>query len=316
MPQFAALEAGGTKFVCGVGSGPLDLRTIRIPTTTPEETIARCLDFYRQSGQLTAMGIGSFGPIDRERGFITSTPKAGWRDCDLASPFRAALNIPVAFDSDVNAAILGETRWGAARGVENCLYLTIGTGIGGATLNTHSEMGHTRLPRLAEDASFPGVCPFHGDCLEGLASGPAIAARCGQPGENLASDHPVWQIEAHYLALAIANFTYTLSPDRVIIGGGVMQQAHLFPRIRSCLQALLNNYVAAPELVQPALGNLSGVLGALAMAETRSDNMSTHAPASAFSGPRSRVDRGGEDDLRSSGAEKGPEGASDETKQK
>jgi fructokinase len=269
MPKFAALEAGGTKFVCGVGSGPSDLRTTRIPTTTPEETISRCLDFFHQCGPLAALGIGSFGPIDRERGFITSTPKAGWRDCDLAGPFLAALNIPVVFESDVNAAIFGETRWGAARGVENCLYLTIGTGIGGATLRTQSEMGHVRLQRPAEDASFPGVCPFHGDCLEGLASGPAIAARCGRPAESLPSSHPFWQIEAHYIALAIANFTYTLSPARVILGGGVMQQAHLFQRIRSRLTLLLNNYVAVPELVPPELGNLSGVLGALAMAQMR-----------------------------------------------
>jgi len=266
MPQFAALEAGGTKFVCGVGTGPSNLDTIQIPTTTPDETIARCLDFFRQAGPLAALGIGSFGPIDRERGFITSTPKAGWRDCDLAGRFRAALNIPVAFDSDVHAAILGETRWGAARGVDNCLYLTIGTGIGGATLSTHSEMGHIRLPRPTEDASFPGVCPFHGDCLEGVASGTAIAARCGQPGEGITPSHPVWQIEAHYLALAIANFNYVLSPPRVIIGGGVMRQAHLFQKIGSRLTTLLNNYVVTPELVPPALGSLSGVLGALAMA--------------------------------------------------
>jgi fructokinase len=266
MPQFGALEAGGTKFVCGVGSGPSDLRTIQIPTTTPDETVGRCLDFFRQYGPVAALGIGSFGPIDRERGFITSTPKASWRDCDLTGPFRAALNIPLAFDSDVNAAILGETRWGAAREVENCLYLTIGTGIGGATLYTHSEMGHIRLPRPAEDESFPGVCPFHGGCFEGLASGPAIAARCGQPAESIPPGHSVWQIEAHYLAFAIANFTYTLSPARVILGGGVMQQAHLFQKIRSSLTTILNNYVATPEVVPPALGNLSGVLGALAMA--------------------------------------------------
>jgi fructokinase len=322
MLQFAALEAGGTKFVCGVGSGPSDLRTIRIPAVTPEKTIPRCLDFFRQSGPLAALGVGSFGPIDRERGFITTTPKAGWRDCDLAGPFRGALNIPVAFDSDVNAAILGESRWGAARGMDNCLYLTIGTGIGGATLHTQSEMGHIRLPRVVEDESFPGICPFHGDCLEGLASGLAIAARCGQPGESLASDHPVWEIEAHYLALAIANFSYTLAPARVIIGGGVMQQTHLFPKIRSRLATLLNNYVAAPELVQPALGSLSGVLGALALAERCFDNaercfdnMATDASGSGFSGPRSGVYRRGEDDLRSSRAEKGAQTACNDAKQ-
>ncbi len=223
-------------------------------------------------------GSVSFGPIDRERGFITSTPKAGWRDCDLAGPFVTALNIPVIFESDVNAAIFGETRWGAARGVDNCLYLTVGTGIGGAALisgkalygTSHAGNGATCVCRAWRKMHrSPVFAPFHGDCLEGVASGPAVATRCGRPGEKIPPGHPFWQIEAQYLALAIANFTYTLSPARVILAGGVMQQAHLFEKIRSRLTSLLNNYVAVPELVPPELGNLSGVLGALAMAQTR-----------------------------------------------
>ena len=276
MPLFAALEAGGTKFVCGIGSGPADLLTLEIPTTLPQETIDRCIDFFRREAgaDLEALGIAAFGPVDLTSGCITSTPKPGWRDCDLVGPLRGALEVPVVFQTDVNSALTGEARWGAARGIENCLYLTIGTGIGGAALASgrllkgasHPEMGHIRIPRLTEDVGFPGVCPFHADCLEGLASGPAIAARAGRPGESLPADHPAWQLEAQYLALGLASLVCTLSPECCILGGGVMQQSQLLEMIQTRLGPLLNGYVPAPQLVRPALGIRSGVLGALALA--------------------------------------------------
>jgi fructokinase len=279
---YAAIEAGGTKFICGVGTTPADLRSVQIPTSEPGITIGAVIDFLRQSsaGKLKAVGIGSFGPICTDRrspewGHITSTPKLAWRNCDLAGPIREALGIPVGFDTDVNAAALGEARWGAAQGGEDFLYLTIGTGIGGGAIasnrvihgTSHPEMGHIRIPHNLTTDPFPGFCPFHGDCLEGLASGPAIQARWSKPPDQLPPEHPAWKLEAHYLALAVANFMLTLSPARVILGGGVMKQAHLFPRIRSELAELANGYIALPEIMQPALGDRAGVCGALVLAQ-------------------------------------------------
>lgn len=289
MPIFGAIEAGGTKFICGVGTGPGDLETVRIPTTSPDETVGRCLEYFAGRGvSLKSIGIGSFGPADLKRGsptwgYITSTPKAGWRNADLAGRISRGLGVPVGFDTDVNAAALAESRWGAARGTGSCVYLTIGTGIGGgAVLDghllhglVHPEMGHIRIPRDPSQDPFPGTCPFHGDCLEGLAAGPSIEARWGKPAEELAFDHPAWALEARYLALAIANFVFTLSPERVILGGGVMRQSFLFPMIHEELRSILNRYIQAPQLldglgdyvVAPGLGDRAGVLGALALAE-------------------------------------------------
>jgi fructokinase len=279
---FAGIEAGGTKFICGVGTGPSDLRTAQIPTGEPGETIAAVIDFFRKSGgeDLIAVGIGSFGPICTDPrspswGHITSTPKVTWRNTDLAGPIRAALGVPVGFDTDVNAAALGEARWGAAQGVNDFLYLTVGTGIGGGAIASgrvvhgmsHPEMGHIRIPHDLKTDPFPGCCPYHGDCLEGLASGPAIQARWGKPAAQLPPDHPAWELEARYLALAVANFAFTLSSDRVILGGGVMRQAQLFPQIRSELAQLINEYMALPEIVPPSLGDRAGVCGALVLAE-------------------------------------------------
>jgi fructokinase len=287
---YGGLEAGGTKFVCAVGSGPDDIQDeVQFPTTTPEETIGCAIDFFRaHEGRLTAIGIASFGPVDPDPasptcGFITTTPKPGWSDTDLAGAVRRALSVPVGFDTDVNGAALGEHRWGAAQGLDTFLYLTIGTGIGGGGMVggklmhglIHPEMGHIRLPHDLDADPFPGVCPFHGDCLEGLASGPSIESRWGQSPETLPSDHPAWKLEAHYLALALVNYICTLSPQRIILGGGVMKEGHLFPRIRAEVQDLLNGYVQAPEIldgidhyiVPPALGGRAGVLGAIALAE-------------------------------------------------
>jgi fructokinase len=292
-PLYGAIEAGGTKFVCLVGSSPQDIRAeTRFPTTTPEATLRNALEFLRseqaRQGPLSAVGIASFGPVDLHPGsatfgFITSTPKPGWANVDVAGAARVALGVPVGFDTDVNAAGLAEWRWGGAQGLDSVLYLTVGTGIGGGGLMdgrllhglVHPEMGHIRIPHDLQADPFPGVCPFHGDCLEGLACGPAIKARWHQPAEELPPDHPAWPLEARYLALALVNFICTLSPRRVVIGGGVMSNPQLLPMIRTHVVELLNNYVRAPEVVEqideyiiaPALGGRAGVLGGLALAE-------------------------------------------------
>lgn len=282
MNLFGAIEAGGTKFICGVGTGPDDLITTRVPTTSPEETLAECIAWISANsrGRLRAVGVGSFGPVDLNpqsptHGFITSTPKAAWRNFDLAGAMRRGLGVPVRVDTDVNAAILAEARWGAARGLPNALYLTVGTGIGGGALVsgrlllglTHPEMGHVRIPHDWVGDPYPGACPYHGDCLEGLASGPAIEARWGARAENLAPDHPAWTLEAKYLALGIANYVCTLSPERILMGGGVMRHSPLFPMIRAELESLLAGYVAQTPAVVPAgLGERAGILGALALA--------------------------------------------------
>ncbi|MGI9176086.1 MAG: ROK family protein [Rhodothermales bacterium] len=287
-PIYGGVEAGGTKFVCALGTSPDDLRAqTQFPTTTPEETLARTIAFFRDAEEaVTAIGIGSFGPVDLSSGsptygYITTTPKAGWPHTDFAGVVARALGVPVAFDTDVNAAAQGEHRWGAARNVETFIYMTIGTGVGGGALVdgrpvhglVHPEMGHLLLPRAPGD-TFEGACPFHGACLEGMASGPALAARWGEKAQNLPEDHQAWTFEAFYLALAIVNLTLTLSPQRIILGGGVMHQRHLFPMIRQTVQEKLNGYVCTPEIlknieryiVPPALGDQAGVLGALAMA--------------------------------------------------
>ena len=290
-PIYGGVEAGGTKFVCALGTGPDDLRAqTQFPTTTPEETLARTIAFFQDAEEApAAIGIGSFGPVDLTPGsptygYITTTPKRGWPHTDFAGAIERALSVPVAFDTDVNAAAQGEHRWGGARDVETFIYMTIGTGVGGGALVAgrpvqglvHPEMGHLLLPRAPGD-TFEGACPFHGACLEGMASGPALEARWGEKAQNLPEDHQAWTFEAFYLALAIVNLTLTLSPQRIILGGGVMHQRHLFPMIRQTVQDTLNGYVSAPEILEhidqyivpPALGDQAGVLGALAMAEKR-----------------------------------------------
>jgi fructokinase len=280
MGLFGAVEAGGTKFVVGVGTCPENFVIKQIATTSPEATVAAAISWF-QERRVTALGIGSFGPVDLNRGsarwgYITSTPKVGWRNYDLAGAFGRGLGVPVCFDTDVNAAILGEARWGAARDVSNCLYLTIGTGIGGGAILggrilhglTHPEMGHVRIPHDVARDPFRGVCPYHGNCLEGLACGPALEARWGVKSAELPADHPAWILEAEYLAYGIANFVCTLSPERVLLGGGVMKQAHLYGMVRTELARVLADYVQElPAIMSPQLGNLSGVLGALALAE-------------------------------------------------
>lgn len=277
--MFGAIEAGGTKFICGVGTGPEDLLTTRFATGQPEETIAQAVAWIRRqsAGQLRAVGIGSFGPLDLKTGRITSTPKAAWRGYDIAGAVERGLDIPVRIDTDVNAAVLGEARWGAARDVSNCLYLTIGTGIGGGIMAekqvvhglTHPEMGHIRIPHDVATDPYDGACPYHGDCLEGLASGPAIRARWGIPGQDLPDDHPAWVLEARYLALGIANFICTLSPERILIGGGVMRQSQLYGMVSREVLGILAGYVEKiPEIIPPQHRDRTGVIGALALAIT------------------------------------------------
>jgi fructokinase len=287
-----AIEAGGTKFICALGTETGEIRSqARFPTTTPAETIERAVAFFRAQAHalegVAAVGVASFGPLDLDPGsssygFITSTPKPGWAHTDLVGAIRERLNLPVRLDTDVNAAALAEWRWGSAQGLDSLVYLTVGTGIGGGALVNgrpihgllHPEMGHFLLPHDRTADPFPGGCPYHGDCLEGLASGPAIEKRWGIPAERLPPDHPGWTLEAHYLALGIMAILCTLSPRRVILGGGVMQQAHLFPRIRAEVVSLLNGYLQSPAIldrieetiVPPALGAQAGILGALALA--------------------------------------------------
>lgn len=288
MTLLGGIEAGGTKFVCIVGTGPVDIRAeTRFATTTPDETIGKAIDFFKANGPVDAIGIASFGPVDLNPksptyGFITSTPKPGWRNTPIVEPIRQAFNVPIGFDTDVNGAALGESEWGAAQGLDTFIYLTIGTGIGGGGLINgrlihglvHPEMGHILLPRDPARDPFTGGCPYHGDCFEGLASGPALLKRWRQPAESLPPDHPAWELEAHYIALALAGFVCTLSPQRIILGGGVMKQKQLFPRIRARLVEALNGYVQSPAIldetdlfvVPPGLGDRAGVSGALALA--------------------------------------------------
>jgi fructokinase len=286
---YGAIEAGGTKFICGIGLRPDNLQIAQIPTTTPDETIAGAVRFFKSSVKpIKAVGIGSFGPVDLRRGsrtygYIMSTPKEGWRNFDLAGSIARAFHVPVGFDTDVNAAALGEAQYGAGRGLTDCLYITVGTGIGGGAIVNgsvlhglmHPEMGHIRVPHDFSIDPFAGVCPFHRDCLEGLASGPAMQARWGIPPQNLPDSHEGWDLEAHYLALGLASWICILSPQRIILGGGVMQMRRLLGLILKELSLLLNRYIKAPEfnegifdyVVSPGLGNLAGVAGALVLAE-------------------------------------------------
>lgn len=283
-PLIGAVEAGGTKFVCAVGTGPDDVRAVgRIPTTTPAETLGRCVAFFREAEavhgggrRVEAWGVATFGPAQVRRdagnfGCLTTTPKAGWGGADVLGPLRAFRDVPCGFDTDVNGAALAEARWGAGRGLASVLYLTIGTGIGGGLCLhgrplqglSHTEMGHVWVPRA--DPSFAGTCPYHGACLEGLASGPALAARWGQPAESLPEEHPAWTDHVGHLAHALCGFIYTLSPEIILIGGGVGGRGHLFAPLRRRVAELVNGYAPLPEIRPPGLGDRAGVLGALAL---------------------------------------------------
>jgi fructokinase len=283
------IEAGGTKWVCAVGTGPDDVRAVEtFPTTTPDETISRARDFFVRDGPIDALGVGCFGPVDLDAGsptwgFVTTTPKPGWAGTDVAHRLGRVLAVPVAFDTDVNAAALGEQRWGAARGLDTFCYVTVGTGIGGGAVVDgkpvhgllHPEFGHLRIPHDSALDPFAGICPYHGDCWEGLASGPAIAARWGKPGEELAGDDAVWELEATYVALGLVAVISIVSPQRIVIGGGVMDAHGLLGRVRERVVELVGGYLDTPALdsaigdyiVAPRLGRNAGVLGAIALAQ-------------------------------------------------
>lgn len=282
-----AIEGGGTKFVCGIGTADGEiLDRISIPTTTPEATLSNAMDFF-VSKEIQAIGIGTFGPIDVNPqspvyGSVTRTPKPHWSGYRIVDHLKRYFDIPIGFDTDVNAAALGEATWGAAAGLNSCLYMTIGTGIGaGAIVEgklvhglTHPEMGHILVRRHPDD-SYEGHCPFHKDCLEGLAAGPALEDRWGKKAFELGDTHSAWEMESYYIAQALVNYAFILSPEKIIVGGGVMNQSHLFPLIREQVRKLLNGYVQHPAfsedndsyIVRPALGGNAGLCGALALAK-------------------------------------------------
>jgi len=291
--MFGGIEGGGTKFICAVGTSPGDIRReTRIPTTMPDETLSQTISFFQQAeldfGRLSALGVACFGPLDPRSdsptfGHILPTPKPGWTNADIVGTLRSVFDIPIGFDTDVNGAAMGEWKWGAAQGLDTFIYLTVGTGIGGGAMVNgqlvhgllHPEMGHILLPHDKERDPFEGACPFHKDCFEGLASGPAMEKRWGQKAETLSLDHPAWELEAHYIALALSSFVMTFSPQRIILGGGVGGREDLLPMTRKNVQTLVNGYVQSPMITQaideyivlPALGGRAGMLGAIALAE-------------------------------------------------
>lgn len=281
-----AIEAGGTKFICGIGNEKGEIfEKISFPTETPEITLSKVIDFFKNKN-IEKLGVGFFGPIDLNPesptyGYVTKTPKLSWIDYDVLGYLKKYINVPIFLDTDVNGAALGEATWGSAKDIKNCLYLTIGTGIGGGALVSgklihgmlHPEMGHILVKRHPED-KYEGKCPFHKDCLEGLASGPAIEARWGVKGYELPENHMAWDLEAYYIAQGLMNFILTLSPEKIILGGGVMKQKHLFPKIRKNVIELLQGYLHTNQIlkdidnyiVYPELNEEAGLLGALALA--------------------------------------------------
>ncbi|GMK39425.1 putative fructokinase [Paenibacillus sp. CCS19] len=283
--RIGAIEAGGTKFVCGIGNekGEIEER-IHFPTLGPVETMDNVIAFFRDK-RVDSIGIGSFGPIDLDNasptyGYVTTTPKPGWTGYNFVGTLQSVFDVPIGWDTDVNAAALGEATWGAAHGLDSCVYYTIGTGVGvGVYIEgnlvhglVHPEGGHILTRRHPND-DFIGICPYHGDCLEGMASGPALEARWKAKGHTLPNDHQAWKMEAYYIAQAISGVILTLSPKKVILGGGVMKQAQLFPMIREAVRTNLNGYVSAASItsdiehyiVPPGLGDNAGLCGALAL---------------------------------------------------
>ncbi|WP_084159602.1 ROK family protein [Paenibacillus ehimensis] len=285
MLRIGGIEAGGTKFVCGVGNERGEVvDSIRFPTEDPETTLGKAIAYFKEKS-VDAIGIGSFGPIDLRLGsptygYVTTTPKPGWGNVDFLGTLRREFDVPCGWNTDVNAAAFGEATWGAAKGLKSCLYYTVGTGIGiGVFLEgrlvqglVHPEGGHMLTRRHPGD-DFAGLCPYHGDCLEGMASGPAIEARWNVKGHELPSSHPAWEMEAYYIAQSITGAVLLNSPEKVILGGGVMQQSQLFPLIREAVKANLNGYVSAGEIaermdeyiVPPGLGQQAGLCGAFAL---------------------------------------------------
>ena len=285
--RFGTLEAGGTKMVLSVGNERNELlEQASMPTEDPGKTIPAMIDWFRDK-DIVSLGIGTFGPVDLDPssetyGWITKTPKPGWSMTPLLPPMRDELGVPALIDTDVNAAALAEWKLGAAKGLNSCMYVTVGTGIGAGLIIeghivhglVHPELGHMLLRPEAKDQTPVGFCPYHRGCLEGLAAGPAMEKRWGRKAYELPPEHEAWDLEADYLAQMCANAVCAFSPEKIILGGGVMQQKHLFPLIRQKTQALLNGYVQAEAVLggiddyitEPGLGTRSGATGALLLA--------------------------------------------------
>jgi fructokinase len=284
--RLGGIEAGGTKFVVGIGNenGEILLRS-EFETTDPKSTIEKCVDFFTKN-PIDALGIASFGPIELDRlkinyGYITSTPKKGWENTPIYPYLKESLKVPTGFDTDVNAAALGEYIWGNGSDVDSLIYLTIGTGIGGGIISSgklihglmHPEMGHIQLS-LQDKKDFVGVCPYHKACFEGLASGPAMEARWGKKAKDLPFDHPAWKIEDDLIAQALVNYILIISPHRIILGGGVMHQTQLFPMIRQSVREQLNGYLqtniilndSERFIMEPKLKDDAGLCGAFSLA--------------------------------------------------
>lgn len=287
---YAGIDAGGTEFKCVAATGPEQIIAhAKIPVTYPDATLAACRNFFirarEEHGDFAAMGIASFGPVDLRPesstyGYITSTPKPYWRDTDIVGYFRRELDLTIRFDTDVNGALLAEQRWGAAQGLHSAMYVTIGTGVGAGVMvdgrllhgAMHPEAGHMLIARHPADP-FPGSCPFHEGCLEGLASGPALAQRWQQNPEALSDAHSAWELQAHYLAVMCVNLSLVYSPQRIILGGGVMNRTTLLPLVQRAYLALMNSYLGDQQhsiesfIVTPTLGGMAGALGAIALAQ-------------------------------------------------
>lgn len=283
---FGALEAGGTKMVMAIGNEHGEILEQRsIPTETPEITMVKIIEYFKEK-KIEALGVGSFGPIDLDKsspsyGSITSTPKLAWVNYNIVNALRNALQIPIGFDTDVNASALGEATWGVMKGLPSGIYITIGTGVGvGVYMNgsllhgmLHPEAGHVLLSKHPED-DFAGVCPYHPNCLEGLASGPSIEKRWNKKAYELEADTKVWELEASYIAQGLVNYILTLSPHKIVLGGGVMHQKQLFPLIRKEVAGLLNGYIKTPSLedlenyiVPASLNDNQGIMGCIQLAK-------------------------------------------------
>ncbi len=282
---FGALEAGGTKMVCAIGNenGEI-LEQKSIPTTTPEETMPAILEYFKDK-EIASIGIACFGPIDLNKnsetyGYITSTPKIPWRNYNIVGAVKDALKIPVGFDTDVNGSLLGEVTWGCAKGLTDAVYFTIGTGVGAGIMTNgkmlhgmlHPEAGHVKMVPRSGD-TYKGKCPYHGTCFEGMAAGPAIEERWGAKAIQLADREEVWDLESYYIAQALMGIVLTLSPQKIILGGGVMHQKQLFPMIREKMLKELNGYIQAKELadidnyiVPASLNDDQGIMGCIKLA--------------------------------------------------
>src|SRR5579862_229342 len=259
---YGGVETGGTWCVCALARGPREIvAEDQFPTRDPASTLEQIIGFFAAQPEAAAIGIGSFGPVDLDVssptwGYVTTTPKPGWQHAAVGSVVRDRLGVPVAFDTDVNAAAVAEARWGAGEGADTVCYLTVGTGIGAGLIAgghpwhglVHPEAGHMRVPHDRERDPFAGSCPMHGDCWEGLAAGSAMAARWGEPPERLGDDHPAWPLEAEYLALGIVNLILTVSPERVVLGGGVLEHPRLLDMVRRRVPELIAGYLEPPEL--------------------------------------------------------------------